>query len=99
LNPHLEGSKVPAHSSQENHPVTKKLVTAGLILAALSLPTAASAASPGAADCQPQAGQQTVTLAHLPGPLGQLAKAVATSSPGAISEMNKQDLFDCEAAP
>ena len=79
--------------------MTRKLIAAGLIVAALSLPTAASAASPGADDCQPEAGQQTATLAHLPGPLGQLAKLVATSSPGAISQLNEQDLFNCEPAP
>jgi hypothetical protein len=82
-----------------------KLVVAaatGLLVAALALPTTAFADrpdGPGASDCQPEAGQQTVFLAHLPGPLGELASFVATSGPGATRTLTLAALFACPPTP
>ena len=76
--------------------MTRKLVVAGttaLLIAAFALP--GSAAAQGASGCQPAAGPGTAALAHQLGGLGTAAKAVATSQPGAISELNRQDLFNC----
>ena len=77
--------------------MNRKLVTAaaGLAILTLSLPTAAFAAGRGASDCQPEAGQRTAAIAHQLGGLGQAVSAVATSQPGAIAALNKQDLFNC----
>ena len=76
--------------------MTRKIVVAAstaLLIAAVALP--GSAAAQGASGCQPEAGQGTAALAHQLGGLGVAAKAVATSSPGAISQLNRQDLFNC----
>ena len=71
----------------------RKIFVAAVLLGALALP--ATAAAQGASGCQPEAGQGTAALAREFGGLGPLAKQVATSSPGAISDLNRDDLFNC----
>ena len=71
----------------------RKFATAagvGLVLAALSTSATALAASdPGAAACQPAAGQVTATIAQT----GQLGTIISTIAP--INQLNQQSLFHC----
>jgi len=70
----------------------RKLITAagsGLVIAVLSASATAFASDPGAAACQPAAGQLTATIAQS----GQLGTIISGIAP--INKLNQHSLFHC----
>ena len=77
---------------RKDGPLIRKLITAagsGLVIAALSASATAFAADPGAAACQPAAGQMTAAAAQT----GLLGTIISSLAP--INELNQGSLFGC----